>query len=173
MMPLVAICLIPMYRGRIIRAMCATYLAITGTVIIAHPECTRLTNAGVRWLHERQLWQELDGACDFFNLFLDHPCKKIVIENPVPHKYAVERLRRNYDPTIQPYHHGHMESKRTCLWLKGVDPLRPTNNVEVEMRKLPYAERNKIHYATPGPDRWKIRSKTFSGIADAFGDQWG
>lgn len=133
-------------------------------LIVAHPPCTRLTNAGVRWLHERDLWDELDEACKFFNLFLDHPCKHTAIENPVPHKYAVERLRKNYDQSFQPWQFGHGETKRICLWLKGLPKLTPTQIVE--------GREAKVHNCPPGPDRAKIRSRFFEGVAKAMVDQW-
>ncbi|SIQ02386.1 hypothetical protein [Marinobacterium stanieri] len=133
-------------------------------VIIAHPPCTRLANSGVRWLHQRDLWDELDEACEFFNLFLDHPCSRVVVENPIPHKYAVERLSRNYDQLIQPWQFGHGETKATCLWLKGLPPLMPTEIVS--------GREQRIHRASPGPERWKERSRTFTGIASAMAEQW-
>ena len=73
--------------------------------IIAHPPCTRLCNSGVRWLHERDLWNELDEACDFFKLFLDVDCECVVIENPIPHKYAIQRIGVKYDQTQYPKNH--------------------------------------------------------------------
>lgn len=144
-------------------------------LIIAHPDCTYLTNAGVRWLHERpERWKDLDKACEFFNLFLDHPCKRVCVENPIPHKYAVERLRRNWDQSVQPYQFGEMTTKRTCYWLTPDLPkLVPTSDVKEEMMKLPYAERAKVHHASPGPDRWKFRSRTPEGFAKAMAEQWG
>ncbi len=99
-------------------------------MIIAHPPCTRLTLAGVRWLHERNLWDELDEACEFFKMFLDHPCERIAIENPLPHRYAVERIGRKHDQRVQPWQFGHGETKGICLWLKGLPKLTPTDIVE-------------------------------------------
>jgi hypothetical protein len=134
-------------------------------LIIAHPPCTRLTNAGVRWLHERNLWPELADACDFFRLFLDHPCPRIAVENPIPHKYAVEQIGRNYDQLIQPWQFGHGETKAICLWLKGLPRLIPTD--EVEGREA------RVHRMPPGPDRAKERSRFFTGVAKAMAEQWG
>lgn len=148
-------------------------------LIVAHPPCTFLTNAGVRWLYNadgsrnEQRWQDLQEGCDFFNLFLDHPCEQIAVENPIPHSHATKLLRREYTQTIQPYQFGHLETKRTCLWLKGLPPLVATNDVEAEMRALPKSQTNKVHYASPGADRWKMRSTTYQGIADAMAAQWG
>jgi hypothetical protein len=150
-------------------------------LIIAHPDCTYLTNAGVRWLFEdckattkERRWELMQDACDFFNLFLDHPCKRVCIENPIPHKYAVERLRRNWDQSVQPWQFGDMTTKRTCYWLTPALPkLVETNNVYEEMMMLPYAERAKVHYASPGLDRWKFRSRTPQGFSEAMAEQWG
>lgn len=144
-------------------------------IIIAHPPCTYIANSGVSWLHkDPDRWDKLHEATRFFNLFLDHPCKKIAIENPVPHKYAVELIKgRKYTQTIQPYQFGHAESKRTCLWLKGLPPLIETNNVKEEYLSLPKNKGQRIHHLPPSADRWKLRSKTFQGIAQAMAEQWG
>lgn len=140
-------------------------LAKQWDMIIAHPPCTRLTLAGVRWLHERNLWAELDEACNFFRLFLDHPCPRIAIENPLPHRYAVDRIGRKHDQRVQPWQFGHGESKGICLWLKGLPPLTPTNIVD--------GREAKVHRCPPGPERAKIRSRFFEGVADAMAKQWG
>jgi hypothetical protein len=133
-------------------------------LVIAHPPCTRLCNSGVRWLHERNLWDELDAACEFFRYFLDS-ASRCAVENPIPHKYAVKRIGRKPDQYIQPWQFGHGETKKTGLWLHNLPPLRPTNVV---------AGRDaRIHKMPPGPERWKARSKTYQGIADAMADQWG
>lgn len=144
-------------------------------MIIAHPPCTYFTNSGVCWLHKDVTrWAKLDEAAEFFNLFLNHPCKKIVIENPIPHKYAIERIGgRKYSQIIQPWQFGHPETKRTCLWLKGVEPLKETDNVKDIYDKLPKNEQQKIQYLPQSKDRWKLRSTTFQGIADAMANQWG
>lgn len=140
-------------------------------IIIAHPPCTYMSNSGVRWLYNKdgtankQRWIDLSYAKDFFGLFLNHPhCKKICIENPIPHKHA---MLPKYSQTIQPFDFGHTTSKRTCLWLKGLPNLIPTETIPKDQRTFD------IHRAAPGPDRWKLRSKTFQGIADAMADQWG
>jgi hypothetical protein len=147
-----------------IRGDASGLLAHNWDLIIAHPPCTRLTNSGVRWLHERNLWDELDEACEFFREFLDDPCEHIAIENPIPHKYAVERIGRTYDQKVQPWQFGHGESKATCFWLKNLPHLTPTNIVE--------GREQRIWKLPPGPERWKERSKTYQGIADAMADQW-
>lgn len=142
-------------------------------IIIAHPVCTRLTNSGVRWLDERNLWGELDEAANFFRLFLEADADYIAVENPIPHKYAVERIGRSYDQCVQPYMFGHPERKATCFWLKNLPKLQPTNNVKAQMEALPKSQSHRIHYLSPGADRAKERSKTFQGIAEAMADQWG
>jgi len=134
-------------------------------MMIAHPPCTRLANSGVRWLHERGLWNELDKAAEFFRQFLYADIPLICVENPIPHKYAVERIGKKYTQKIQPWQFGHGESKATCLWLKGLSELQPTNIVN---------ERKQIMWKLPpNKDRWKLRSMTYQGIANAMADQWG
>lgn len=143
-------------------------------LMIAHPPCTYLTNSGVRWLHtDPTRWAKLDEAADFFVKLWNAPIPKKVLENPIMHKYAREIVGVNKHQVIQPWMFGHMEQKATCLWLHGVEPLRPTNIVKAEMMKLTHAERNRLHYCSPGPDRWKERSRTYQGIADAMAQQWG
>lgn len=155
---------------------------------IFHPTCTYLTNSGVRWLynsdktHNSKRWSDLSDAMYFFAR-IQKECilsgvDYFALENPIPHRYAVDGVPGvdgigKYSQLIQPYQFGHLEKKATCLWLTGFPELQHTNNVYDEMMMLPYAERSKIHYASPGPDRAKIRSKTYSGIAKAVADQWG
>ena len=141
------------------------YLGWGWSLMVAHPECTRLCNSGVRWLHERNLWDELDAACHFFRELLNAPIPRIAIENPVPHKYAVERIGRSYDFTTQPYEHGDPYTKRTCFWLKNLPPLVPSNPVK--------GREPAVHRASPGPDRWKELSRTYPGLARAIAAQWG
>ncbi len=133
-------------------------------LLIAHPPCTRLTNSGVRWLAERNLWAEMHEAADFFRRILELPVARIAVENPIPHGYALQRIGRKYDQVIQPWQFGHGETKATCLWLKGLPKLRPTNIVS--------GREARIHKLPPGPNRWKERSRTFEGIAAAMADQW-
>jgi hypothetical protein len=143
-------------------------------MMIAHPPCTYLSNSGVCWLYKKPgRWEQLDDGAKFFKLLLDAPIEKIAIENPVPHKYAIDRIGRKYDQSIQPYQFGHAESKRTCFWLKNLDPLRETKNVKDEWKNKPKNEAQRIHYLPPGPERAKLRSKTFHGIAEAIANQWG
>lgn len=135
-------------------------------MIIAHPPCTRLANSGVRWLAERDLWQEMYFACEFFNFFQSAGKNglKVAIENPIPHKYAVEYIGK-YSQIIQPWQFGHGETKATCLWLYNLPPLKPTSIVE--------GREGKVWKMTPGPDRAKDRSRTYEGIAEAMAEQWG
>ena len=113
-----------------------------------------------------------DGA-DFFKELLDADIPMKAIENPIPHKYAVERIGRKYDQLIQPYQFGHKETKATCLWLQGLPKLEPTTDLKEETMALPAKERGRIHHLPPSADRWKIRSTTYQGFADAMGEQWG
>jgi len=141
-------------------------------LMIAHPVCKYLTNSGVRWLHtETGRWSKMREGAEFFMKLKNAPIKKKCIENPIPHKYAREIIGK-YDQIIQPWMFGHMESKATCLWLAGLEPIVETNNVYDEMMQLPKNVRNRVHYMAPGPDREKLRSETLQGIADAFANQW-
>jgi len=143
-------------------------------LMIAHPPCTYLANSGVSWLYRQKgRWEKMRHGAAFFKMLLDADIPHIAIENPIMHKYAVEIIGRRQDQLVQPYMFGHPERKATCFWLKNLPPLKETNNVKNEMNKLPKREAQRIHYASPGPERWKIRSRTFQGIADAMADQWG
>jgi len=143
-------------------------------MIIAHPPCTYLCNSGVSWLHKQEdRFKKMEEGAKFFKMFLEHSCKKIAIENPIPHKYALDIIGRKYDQKIQPYQFGHPETKATCLWLKGLPRLEETDNVLSEMKKLPKNQQQRLHYLPPGKDRAKERSKTFTGIAKAMAEQWG
>lgn len=115
---------------------------------------------------------DMVAAARVFNDVLNCFAGKIVVENPIQHDKA-RLLIPIYSQIIQPYEHGHMEQKPTCLWLKNTPPLIETNNVFDEMMKLKYSERAKIHSEPPGPNRWKNRSRTYQGIADAMAEQWG
>ena len=143
-------------------------------LMIAHPPCTYLTNSGVTWLHrDPTRWQKLDEAAEFFKMLLDAPIPRIAIENPIMHKYAKERIGGvKQSQVIQPWMFGHPESKATCLWLKNLPTLKETKNVKEEMLKLPDSERQRLHWLPPSADRWKLRSTTYSGIAEAMAEQW-
>jgi hypothetical protein len=143
-------------------------------LMIAHPPCKFLSNSGVCHLHtDKGRFKKMQKGALFFKKLLDAPIPMIVVENPIMHKYAVEIIGRKQDQVIQPFMFGHPESKATCLWLKNLPLLKPTKNVRDEMEKLPKSKSQRIHYTSPRKDRWKIRSKTFPGIAQAMAEQWG
>ena len=144
-------------------------------LMVAHPPCTYLTNSGVTWLHkDPSRWAKLDDGAAFFKMLLEAPVERIAIENPIMHKYAKERIGGvKQSQVVQPWMFGHMEQKATCLWLKNLPLLEPTNNVKEQMLALPDNERQRLHYLPPSADRWKKRSETFQGIADAMAEQWG
>jgi hypothetical protein len=143
-------------------------------LMVAHPPCTRLCNSGARWLSRppkgktlAQMWADLDEAADLFSAFWNAPIDRVAVENPIMHRHARERIQ-NFAPAsqqLQPWQFGHGETKATCLWLKNLAPLRPTNIVEGRTQR--------VHRMSPGPNRWRERSRTFQGIADAMADQWG
>jgi hypothetical protein len=143
--------------------------------MVAHPPCTYMTNSGVAWLHkDKTRWAKLDQAAAFFSVLLNALIPRIAIENPIMHKYAKQRIDNiKQTQVIQPWMFGHTEQKATCLWLKGLPVLTATKNVKEEMLKLPVRERQRLHYLPPSADRWKIRSKTYQGIANAMAQQWG
>jgi hypothetical protein len=143
-------------------------------LMIAHPPCTYLTNSGVSWLHKDiKRWPMLFDGAEFFKKLLKAPIPKIAIENPIMHKYAKAIIGVEKTQIIQPWQFGHPESKATCFWLKGLDPLKETNNVKEQFLKRDKKEAQRLHYLPPSPDRWKIRSTTFKGIAEAMAQQWG
>lgn len=143
-------------------------------LIVAHPPCTRLCNSGVRWLHnpppgktKAQMWDELREGAALFSTLWNAPIDRIAVENPVMHKHA-KALIENFEPpaqSVQPWEYGHGETKRTCLWLRGLPKLTPTNIVD--------GREARVHRMPPSPDRWKERSRFFTGIAEAMADQWG
>jgi hypothetical protein len=143
-------------------------------LMVAHPPCTYLTNSGVCHLHKNpDRWTQLDAGAAFFKRLLEAPVPRIAIENPIMHKYARDRIGgKKYSQIVQPWMFGHMEQKATCLWLKGLPNLTPTNVVKDEMMLLPKNKRERLHYLPPSPDRWKLRSTTYQGIADAMASQW-
>lgn len=149
---------------------------------IFHPPCTFLTYAGAKHLYVDgrkengkypPRWEALEDAALFFRKLLHAPIAKIAVENPIMLAEGKKIVGRGYDQIIQPWSFGHMESKRTCLWLEGLSPLSPTSDLKAETMKLPARLRDRVHYARPGPDRWKERSRTSPGIAAAMADQWG
>ena len=171
-------------------------------LMIAHPPCTYLANSGVHLLHKyKDRWESLADAAIFFRTLLLAPMKKKCLENPVMHKYALEYILQKHSQTIQPYQFGEDASKRTCLWLVNLPQLKPTKYInpnyackcghrfEYDLGKYgcpncsgesgparqvwsnqTKSGQNKL---PPSKDRWKLRSKTYQGIADAMATQWG
>ena len=151
-------------------------------LFVAHPPCTRLCNSGVTWLHnpppgktKEQMWAELDEGCALFSDLWNADIPRVAVENPVMHKYAKQRIV-NFEPmaqSFQPWQFGtdpdswDNNKKRTCLWLRNLPKLAPTGTLDGT------TARQDIHHASPGPDRWKLRSRFFEGVANAMADQWG
>lgn len=129
-------------------------------LMIAHPPCTHLAVSGARWFKDKV--EEQREALDFVRLLMDAPIPRICIENPVS---VISSKIRKPDQIIQPWQYGHGETKATCLWLKGLPLLTPTDIVE--------GREQRIWKLPPSPDRWKTRSATFPGIANAMAKQWG
>jgi hypothetical protein len=150
-------------------------------LLIAHPTCTRLTNSGVRWLHVpppgktlAQMWSDLDVAAAFYCAVRDLPIRCKAIENPVMHKYARDRIRPGYRQVVQPWWFGDPAFKATGFELVNLPPLVPTNRLTPPKAGTPeHVQWSMVHRASPGPDRWKIRSRTFAGVASAMAEQWG
>ena len=129
-------------------------------LMVAHPPCTHLAVSGARWFPTKRAEQA--EALEFVRALLDAPIPRIALENPV--SIISSRIRRP-DQTIQPWQFGHGEVKRTCLWLKGLPLLRPTNIVD--------GREERVWRMGPSPDRWRERSRTLPGIAAAMAEQWG
>lgn len=160
-------------------------------LMIAHPPCTYLTNSGVKHLYfeltpgERAAgldkrhaidpirWQKMEAGAEFFNALqaADIPMK--ALENPVMHRFGSALTGGRATQYIQPWQFGHAETKQTGLRLTGLPKLIPTDDVKEHMLTLPKKVRNRIHYLSPGPNRWKERSRTYAGVAAAMADQWG
>lgn len=149
---------------------------------VMHPPCTRLCNSGVRWLSEppkgktlEEMWADLDEGADLFSACWNAPIERIAVENPVMHKHAKARIR-NYAPpaqTVQPWWFGEPAFKATSFYLRGLPALTATNRLTPPKSGTDEHKRwSAVHRASPGPDRWKIRSRTFDGIAQAMADQW-
>lgn len=138
-------------------------------LMIAHPPCTHLAVSGARWFKDKR--DEQWAALQFVKFLMDAPIDRICIENPVS---VISTKIRKPDQVIQPWQFGHPESKTTCLWLKNLPPLKPTNVLETpksgRWSNQTKSGQNKLG---PSPDRWKLRSATYQGIADAMADQWG
>lgn len=160
-------------------------------LIVAHPPCTRLCNSGVRWLTSPppgrtldDMWAELDEGAALFSTLWNAPVPRVAVENPVMHRHAKERIV-GYRPaaqSVQPWEYGDWETKRTCLWLRGLPPLVPTFPTLEAARAglglldnaLPNATVHRhTGWGKKGEDRSKNRSRFFPGIAAAMADQWG
>jgi len=137
---------------------------------IFHPPCTDLAVSGAAWFKEKIADGRQQRALDFVRLLMDADIPRIVVENPVS---VISSKIRKPDQIVQPWMFGHKEQKATCLWLKGLPKLRETNNVKAEMMLLPKKERERLHYLPPSPTRWKERSRTYQGIANAMAEQYG
>jgi hypothetical protein len=133
-------------------------------IFIVHPPCTRLANSGVRWLHERNLWKEMEESAKFFLQCLNAPFKKVCAENPIMHKYAREIIGEKYSQIVQPWQFGHGEQKATCLWLRNLPLLQHTNIVD--------GREQRIWKMPPGKNRAELRSRSYPGIARAMAEQW-
>jgi len=128
---------------------------------IFHPPCTHLSASGARWFAEKRADGRQQQGIDFFMRLVEAPIEKIAIENPIG---IMSTIYRKPDQIIQPYWFGHGETKATCLWLKGLPKLQPTNIVS--------GREARAHRMPPGPDRWKERSRFYPGIAEAMEEQW-
>jgi hypothetical protein len=129
-------------------------------LMIAHPPCTHLSVSGARWFKDKK--DEQLEAIGFFMSMVNAPIHRIAVENPIS---IMSSVYRKPDQIIQPWQFGHGETKATCLWLKNLPPLVPTDVVS--------GREARVHRMPPGPDRWKERSRTFTGIAAAMAEQWG
>ncbi len=138
-------------------------------MIIAHPPCDHLAVSGARHFEQKRKDGRQQQGINLFMLFASADCPRVAIENPIG---IMSTIYRKPDQIIQPYQFGHPERKSTCLWLKGLPLLKPTNDVYDEMLKLPKNQQNRIHYMAPSKERSKLRSKTYSGIAQAMAEQW-
>lgn len=159
-----------------------------------HYECRVMANSGVRWLYQGERvrasvlgrsmlfekrirnearWQELQEAAEIFNLTI-RDTRPGYAENSIMHCHAKRLIDREQDQVIQPWHHGEPYFKATCLWLRGIPPLRETNRLTPPAKGTPeHKAWSAVHRASPGPDRWKERSRTLEGVARAFAMQWG
>ena len=131
-------------------------------LIIAHPPCTDLSVSGARWFAEKRADGRQQRSIDFFMKFARCDCPRVAIENPIG---IMSTVWRKPDQIIQPWQFGHGETKATCLWLKGLPELKPTDIVE--------GREHRIWKMPPGAERSKLRSKTYTGIAKAMAEQWG
>lgn len=150
-----------------------TVLWMGWDLLIAHPPCTFLANSGIRWLYvdgkksngmDFKRWRDMEDGAAFFNAMVNAPVSRVCVENPRMHTYA-QKLCGEPSQYVQPWQFGHGEVKETGLRLRGLPPLRASNVVE--------GRQARVHRMAPGADRWKERSRTYQGIAQAMAEQWG
>lgn len=143
-------------------------------LLIAHPPCTNISNCSAKWLYhggrkengpDPERWMGLGAGAMFFRTLLHAPVPRICVENPIMLGYAKQLIGTRQTQVIQPWQHGHGETKATCLWLKNLPELTPTQVVA--------GRRPRVHHMSPGPDRGDERSRTYPGIAAAMASQWG
>lgn len=150
---------------------------------VMHPPCTRLCNSGVRWLHtpppgrtRDEMWAELEQGAGLFAACWQAPIARVVLENPVMHRHARALLPADLPrpQIVQPWWFGDPAFKATGLYLRGLPPLEATSRLTPPARGTDaHKAWSAVHRASPGPDRWRIRSRTHQGLADAMADQWG
>ena len=150
----------PHYQGDIRDVLYVGPMTQRWDLMIAHPPCTHLAVSGARWFKDKV--KEQAEALDFVRLLMDAPIERIAVENPIS---VISTKIRKPDQIIQPWQYGHGETKATCLWLKNLPLLVPTDVVA--------GREAKVHKMPPSEDRWKKRSTTYQGIADAMAEQWG
>ena len=142
-------------------------------LMIAHPPCTHLAVSGARWFTEgKKPWSLQEDALDFVRKLLDAPIDKIALENPVS---VISTKIRKPNQIIQPFEYGHDVTKRTCLWLKNLANLKPTKIVKPDIVLVNGKKMSRMHYESfklPSKERSKVRSKFYTGIAEAMADQW-
>jgi len=148
------------YCGNVLNILKDEYVYGGWDLMIAHPPCTHLAVSGARWFKGREC-EQLD-AIEFFMKLVNASIDKICVENPIG---VMSTNHRKPDQIIQPWMFGHGETKATCLWLKNLSLLKPTNIVK--------GREGRVHKESPSKDRWKNRSRTLQGIADAMAEQWG
>lgn len=175
----------PHYQGDVRHVIADPLRFFTGPIDLAifHPNCTYLCRAGQRWLNApddyrpgklkgkpRRLATAVDAG--FFAELLQVDIPRVAVENPQPGSHVAHLIGKP-DQYVHPWQHGHTENKKTGLWLKGLPPLLPTDDVSAIMATMSKAETDKVHRLPPSEDRWKIRSTSYRGIAEAMAEQWG
>lgn len=150
---------------------------------VFHPPCTYLTNSANGSLYSDKpssdgvlrgidRWKALIESAVFFRQLLEAPIPRVAVENPIMNGHAAAIVGQRQTQVVQPWMFGHLETKATGLWLRGLPPLVSTEDGRAATAALPIAEQARIHYAPPGPDRWKLRSVTYPGLARAMALQW-